>query len=214
MATEKKLNLEEQTVKDFTEATFSRAPVPGGGGVAAVVGSLGTALGGMVCNLTTGKKKYAQYEEDICRLLSQLEDLTAQLLALAEEDAENFAPLSALYALPTETEEQKQEKHREMQAALRVAVSAPISMMKLSYQALTLLEELLEKGSKLVLSDVGCGALCLKSALEMGWLNVKINLSSMEDEAYKTALQEELLPLLSDGEGKADRIYRMVEKEL
>lgn len=208
------MNLQDLTVPQFVEESFSKAPVPGGGGVAAVVGALGTALGGMVCNLTTGKKKYAQYKEDIQRLLKQLDTLTKEILSLAEQDAENFAPLAACYSLPAETESQKKEKHDRIQAALLVAISAPIQLVKLSFQALQCLEELVQKGSVMVLSDVGCGALCLKAALQMGWLNVKINLSSIEDDAYCSSVQSELLPLLADGEALADRIYQEVEKRL
>lgn len=208
------MNLQDLTVPQFVDESFSKAPVPGGGGVAAVVGSLGAALGGMVCNLTTGKKKYAQYEEDIQRLLNQLDDLTKEILSLAEQDAENFAPLAACYSLPAETESQKEKKHDRIQAALLVAISAPIQLVKLSFQALQCLEELVQKGSVMVLSDVGCGALCLKAALQMGWLNVKINLSSVEDDGYCSSVQAELLPLLADGEALADRIYQEVEKRL
>ncbi len=208
------MNLQKLTVSQFVDESFSKAPVPGGGGVAAVVGALGAALGGMVCNLTTGKKKYAQYEEDIQRLLNQLDALTKEILSLAEQDAENFAPLAACYSLPAETESQKKEKHDRIQSALLVAISAPIQLVKLSFQALQCLEELVQKGSVMVLSDVGCGALCLKAALQMGWLNVKINLSSMEDDGYCSSVQAELLPLLANGEALADRIYQEVEKRL
>ncbi len=208
------MNLQKLTVSQFVDESFSKAPVPGGGGIAAVVGALGAALGGMVCNLTTGKKKYAQYEEDIQRLLNQLDALTKEILSLAEQDAENFAPLAACYSLPAETESQKKEKHDRIQSALLVAISAPIQLVKLSFQALQCLEELVQKGSVMVLSDVGCGALCLKAALQMGWLNVKINLSSMEDDGYCSSVQAELLPLLANGEALADRIYQEVEKRL
>ncbi len=208
------MNLQDLTVPQFVDESFSKAPVPGGGGVAAVVGALGAALGGMVCNLTTGKKKYAKYEEDIQRLLNQLDTLTKDILSLAEQDAENFAPLAACYSLPAETESQKKEKHDRIQAALLVAISAPIQLVKLSYETLLCLEELVQKGSVMVLSDVGCGALCLKAALQMGWLNVKINLSSIEDTAYCTSVRAELLPLLQKGEALADHIYQDVEEKV
>ncbi len=208
------MNLQDLTVPQFVDESFSKAPVPGGGGVAAVVGSLGAALGGMVCNLTTGKKKYARYEEDIQRLLKQLDSLTKDILSLAQQDAENFAPLAACYSLPAKTESQKKEKHDRIQNALLVAISAPIELVKLSYQALHCLEELVQKGSVMVLSDVGCGALCLKAALQMGWLNVKINLTAIENKDYCHTVEAELLPLLSEGEALADRIYQEVEKRL
>ena len=83
----------------FTEALASNAPVPGGGGAAALAGALGTALGSMVANFTTGKKKYAAYEADIQAALQSMAQIQSRLLALVDADAEAFAPLSAAYAI-------------------------------------------------------------------------------------------------------------------
>ena len=174
----------EVTCTKFVDETFSKAPVPGGGGVASLVGALGVALGGMVCNLTTGKKKYAQYEEDIQRIMKEAEGLKQTMMGMIDQDAENFLPLSKAYGLPTSTEEEKQYKEETMQAALKVAIQVPVDIVKVSYQAIKLHQELADKGSKLAISDVGCGVLCLKGAMMSGWLNVVINLSSIHDEAY------------------------------
>lgn len=203
------MDLNTTSVSQFAEDTFSKAPVPGGGGVAAVVGSLGAGLGGMVCNLTAGKKKYAEFEEDIQRILPLLKALMENLRHLAEQDADNFAPLAACYALPAGP-----EKDEKMQAALKVAIQAPIDIMKQSYEAILLIDELKEKSSSLVLSDVGCGVLCLSAALQMGWLNVKINLNSITDEAYCEALKKDLFPLLEKGPKLAANVYAFVEENL
>lgn len=202
------------TLQKFVDETFSKAPIPGGGGVAAVVGSIGAALGGMTCNLTTGKKKYAQYEEDIQRLLAELDHLTQDILRQADKDAQNFAPLAACYSMPNSTEEEKALKNEKMQACLLVSISAPIEIVKLCYRGIEIMEELLEKGSRMLLSDVGCGVLCLKSGLQCGWLNVLINLSSIKDDAYVDSVREELLPLVTKGEELADRIYHSVAEQL
>lgn len=198
----------------FVEETYSKAPVPGGGGVAALVGSIGTALSGMVCNLTTGKKKYAEYEEDIQRILADARALQTELLKLIDKDAENFYPLSQCYGLPAETEAEKAEKEEKMQACLKVAISAPIEIVRISFKALKLHEELVTKGSKLAVSDVGCGAVCLKAALQSGWLNVMINLKSIKDEAFVKDVEAELLPLVEDGSALADEIYENVKQQL
>ena len=179
----------EVTCTKFVDETFSKAPVPGGGGVASLVGALGVALGGMVCNLTTGKKKYAQYEEDIQRIMKEAEGLKQTMMGMIDQDAENFLPLSKAYGLPTSTEEEKQYKEETMQAALK---------------------ELADKGSKLAISDVGCGVLCLKGAMMSGWLNVVINLSSIHDEAYVSQIKDELLPMLEEGQKICDEVYEKV----
>lgn len=198
----------------FVDETFSKAPVPGGGGVAALVGSIGAALAGMVCNLTTGKKKYAMYEDDIQRIVKEAETLKSELLSQIDKDAENFLPLSKCYGLPAETEEEKRIKEEKMEAALKVAIGAPIDIVRISYKAIKLHEELATKGSKLAVSDVGCGVLCLKSAMQMGWLNVLINLKSIKDAAFVASVTSELVPMIEDGEKLADSIYQEVKEQL
>lgn len=207
-------NIPQWSCEKFLDETFSKAPVPGGGGVAALVGSIGIALAGMVGNLTTGKKKYAEYQADIERILTDARALQDELLSLIDKDAENFYPLSQCYGLPAETDEEKAIKEEKMQAALKVAITAPIEIVKLSYKAIKLHEELMTKGSKLAVSDVGCGVVCLKAALQSGWLNVMINLKSISDEAYVKSITDELLPLVIDGEKLADNIYENVKSQL
>lgn len=194
----------------FVDETFSNAPVPGGGGVASLVGALGAALGGMVCNLTTGKKKYAQYEGDIQRIMKEAEELKESMLGMIDQDAQNFLPLSKAYGLPTSTDEEKKYKEETMQAALKVAIQVPIDIIKVSYRAIKLQEELVNKGSKLAISDVGCGVLCLKGAMMSGWLNVVINLKSISDEAYVAQLKDELMPMLDEGQKICDKVYQEV----
>ncbi len=207
-------NIPTWSCEKFVDETFSKAPVPGGGGVAALVGSIGVALAGMVCNLTTGKKKYAMYEDDIQRIIKEAEKLKSDLLSLIDKDAENFYPLSQCYGLPANTDEEKMIKEEKMQAALKVAITAPIEIVKISYRAIKLHEELAIKGSKLAVSDVGCGVLCLKSAMESGWLNVMINLKSIHDEEFIDSVEADLLPLIDAGEKLADDIYEDVKKQL
>lgn len=207
-------NIPQWSCEKFVNETYSKAPVPGGGGVAALVGSIGTALAGMVCNLTTGKKKYAEYEDDIQRILLEAQELQDALLALIDRDAENFYPLSQCYGLPAETDEEKEIKHEKMQACLKVAISAPIEIVKITYQAIKLHDELVTKGSKLAVSDVGCGVVCLKAALQSGWLNVMINLKSIDDAQFVSKVEAELLPLVADGEALADKIYNDVKTQL
>ena len=207
-------NIPQWSCEKFADETFSSAPVPGGGGVAALVGSIGAALAGMVCNLTTGKKKYAQYEADIQRITGEARALMNELMGQIDRDAENFYPLSRCYGLPATTEEEKAVKEEKMQAALKVAITAPIDIVRLAYKAIALHKELAEKGSKLAVSDVGCGVLCLKAAMQCGWLNVMINLKSIHDPAFVSAVEAELKPMLAEGEAMADAIYADVAAQL
>ena len=194
----------------FVDGTFSKAPVPGGGSVASLVAALGTALGGMVCNLTIGKKKFAQYEDDLQRIRSEAERLKDTLMAMIDQDTQNFLPLSQAYGLPSATEEEKAFKEKTMQAALKVAITVPLDIVRLSYQAIRLQDELVEKSSKLAISDVGCGVACLRAALTSGWLNVVINLNSITDADYVAAVKAELLPLVEEGCTLCDKVYDRV----
>ena len=139
-----------------------------------------------------------------------MEELTAQI----DRDAENFYPLSQCYSLPSNTEEEKAKKEKKMQAALKVAVSAPVEIIRLSYAAIELHGELVDKGSKLAVSDVGCGVLCLKNAMQCAWLNVMINLKSIHDSEYIRSIEAQVKPLLQKGEAMADAIYKNVEEKL
>ncbi len=198
----------------FVDATFSKEPVPGGGGVSAIVGALGVALGGMVCNLTTGKKKYAEYEEDIQRIMKDAEVLKNKLMDMIDQDAENFLPLSKAYGLPRETEEEKAHKAQVMEECLKVACSVPIDIVKTAFEAIKLHEELAVKGSKLALSDVGVGVALLRSAILGGWLNVLININSIKDEQYVADVRKELVPMIEEGTKLCDKLYDDVAKNL
>jgi formiminotetrahydrofolate cyclodeaminase len=198
----------------FVDETFSKAPVPGGGGVSALVGALGVALGGMVCNLTTGKKAYAQYEEDIQRIMKEADALKVNMMDMIDQDAENFLPLSKAYGLPKETEEQKKFKEETLEAALKVACGVPVDIVRVSFDAIKLHEELAEKGSKLALSDVGVGVQLLRSALIGGWLNVVININMIKDQDYVANIRKELVPLVENGVKICDNVYEKVLKTL
>lgn len=161
----------------FTAALASAAPVPGGGGAAAMTGALGAALCAMVCSLTLGKKKDEAAAREIRSVLDRSEDLRARLLALVEEDAEAFAPLARAYGIPREDP----ERPRRLEEATRLACRAPEEMMRLCCQAIELLEVMETRGSPMLLSDVGCGALCCAAALECAGMNVFVNTRTLRD---------------------------------
>ena len=181
----------QKSCVDFIEVLASKAAVPGGGGAAALAGAIGMALGSMVCNLTTGKKKYAQYEEAIQEILEKAAKLEEELLSMIDKDAEGFFPLSKAYGLPTTTEEEKQYKAETMEKCLKVACEVPMNIVRLCYDSIKLHEELVDKGSKLAISDVGCGVQCLRAAILSGQLNVIINVNSMKDREYAEKIEKE-----------------------
>lgn len=208
------MNISDKSCVEFVEVLASKSAVPGGGGAAALVGAIGMALGSMVCNLTIGKKKYAQYEENIKLILEQAGNLEKDLLSMIDEDAKCFLPLSKAYGLPTNTDEEKQIKSETMEKALKVACEVPINIVKVCYRAIKLHEDLVDKGSKLAISDVGVGVQCLRAAILSGQLNVIININSIKDEEYVEKVREEVNRLVEDGVKICDEVYSKVELAL
>lgn len=204
----------DKSCNEFLEVLSSAAPVPGGGGASALVGAMGVALGSMVANLTVGKKKYADVQEDISRILEKTEGLRKELALLVEKDAEVFEPLSKAYGLPGDTEEEKKYREETLESALKVASSAPYLIMEKAYEAMELHEELAKKGTRIAISDVGVGVLFCKSALLGASLNVYINTKLMKDRAYAEELNAKVESLLTKGTRKADSIYQDVEASL
>jgi formiminotetrahydrofolate cyclodeaminase len=203
-------SLLNQSCRDFAEVLSSAAPVPGGGGAAAVVGALGMALGSMVGNLTLGKKKYDAVQDDIKRILENAEKIRLDLLTLADKDAEVFRPLSEAYGLPRDTEEERMKRDAVMENALKQASGVPLNIMEKVMEAINLHEELADKGTRIAISDVGVGALFCKAALAGAALNVSINTKLMKDRACAEALNLRVEEMLKTGMDRAENIYREV----
>lgn len=208
------MDFTEKSCRVFSELLASKAPVPGGGGVSALVGALGAALGNMVGALTVGKKKYAEVEGEIRSLMEQAEVLRQELLALVQEDAEVFAPLAAAYGMPKETEGEKAEKQRVLEAALQNACSVPLQIMEKCCRVIDLQRDFAEKGSALAVSDAGVGVIFAKAALQGASLNVFINTSSMQDRTRAEKLNAEAEKMLMEYTVAADEVYASVYSRL
>lgn len=208
------MKLANKSCIEFVDELSSKAAIPGGGGASALAGSIGIALGSMVCNLTIGKKKYAEYEEDVKDILNKAKNLEKELLDMIDEDAECFLPLSKAYSLPSSTEEEKKIKEEIMQEALKSACKVPIKIVKASFEAIKLHENLLDKGSKLAISDIGVGVQCLRAAILSAQLNVLININYIKDKAYIDKVKNEVDKLVDDGVKICDQVYKKVELSL
>lgn len=199
---------------EFINSLASKDPVPGGGGASALVGSIGVALGSMVGNLTTGKKKYIDVEEDIQLLLKKSKQLSQNLNIMVEKDAVAFEPLAKAYGLPATTEEERIYKDKVLQKALVQAAEVPLAIAEYCLEGIHLMDQYAQKGSKLVLSDAGVGVIFCKAALQGAKLNVLINLKLMKDEELKANLSRRLKLIEIEGIELADQVYRYVEEQL
>ncbi len=179
-------------VYKFTEALMSKAPTPGGGGTAALIGSLAASLAAMATNLTIGKKKFLPYEQDHLYIIAETNTLRLRLLELMDEDAAAFEPLSRVYALDKSTPGYAEQLER----ATLNACKAPFEMMECCCHLLTILEDLRRKCSVLLLSDVGCAALAARCALESASMNVFVNTRMLPACAEAEALSMEAQAML------------------
>jgi len=204
------MSMLNETCKDFNKVLASKAPVPGGGGAAAMGGAIGMALSNMVGNLTIGKKKYADVEDEVKELVAKGEKVIAALEALVDKDAEVFEPLSKAYGMPKETEEEKKLKAETMEACGKTACSVPMDIMRQAYEGIKIHQRMGEIGTMIAISDVACGVVFLKAALISGSLNVIININGIKDEEFNKAAKAEMDQLLADGTKIADETLALV----
>ncbi len=200
--------MENLSLKEFAAALSGKEAVPGGGGASACTGSYGCALGLMACALTHGKKKYACYEEDLYRIEGELTSCRDTLLNCINEDAKGFLPLSKAYGLPKDTPEKAAEKERILENALYQASLTPMKILKESARAMVLLDELLTKCSKLIVSDVVTGAALLVASAEGGFINVGANTGLMRNVETAAKLNEEAKQLLEQTRTLQERIRK------
>jgi len=196
-----------ETCRNFVSVLASDAPAPGGGGAAALVGAIGTALGNMVGSLTVGKKKYADVEAEIIELKKKCDALQTELLNQVEADEVNFLPLAKAYGIP------KDDPNRDkiMEEATVIACSTPMKIMELCCEAIDCIAIFAAKGSRLAVSDAGCGAVCCKAALQAASLNVFINTKSLKNRDTAEELNRQTNLMLNKYCQLADEIFDEVK---
>ncbi|MBQ2244313.1 MAG: cyclodeaminase/cyclohydrolase family protein [Oscillospiraceae bacterium] len=196
-----------ETCRKFVEVLASDAPAPGGGGAAALVGAIGTALGNMVGSLTVGKKKYADVEAEIIELKAKCDALQKELLDQVEADEVNFLPLAKAYGIPKDDP----DRDRVMEEATIIACSTPIKIMELCCQAIDYIKVFAEKGSRLAVSDAGCGAVICKAALQAASLNVFINTKTLKNRDVAEDMNRHANVMLNTYGQLADEIFVSVK---
>lgn len=204
----------DKTVAQFLDELASKAPVPGGGSGAALAGALGAALASMVGNLTAGKSRYADVQDEIENLLAQTEALRARLTDLIEEDIAAYYKLSSAYKMPRDTDEQKATRSAAIQSALREATQPPMAIAEACVEVLRLSKPLAEIGNVNAVSDAGVAALLAEAALRSAALNILINLGSIKDEEFVNWGSKNLNRLLDGTAALKEEIYELVVSKL
>ena len=201
------MDMTQESCRKFVEVLASDAPAPGGGGAAALVGAIGTALGNMVGSLTVGKKKYADVQDEILALKARCDELQTQLLNQVEADEVNFLPLAKAYGIP------KDDPNRDkiLEEATITACAVPMHIMELCCEAIDYIKVFADKGSRLAVSDAGCGAVCCKAALQAASLNVFINTKSLKNREVAEEMNRKANLMLNKYCQIADDIFNEVK---
>jgi len=206
--------LTDKPVFQFLDELASSAPAPGGGSVAALGGALGAALVSMVCNLTVGKKKYTDVEEDIKGILERSEGLRHRLVDLLQADVEAYTAVSQAMKMPRATDEEKAVRQEAMQEALKKATEVPLQVAEACVQVIALCQPAAEKGNKNAVSDAGVAILMAEAGLRSAALNVLINLGWIEDQSFTAEKQRQLDDLLAGKPTVRDQVYDYVVEKL
>jgi formiminotetrahydrofolate cyclodeaminase len=164
----------------------------------------------MVCRLTLGKKKYADVQDEIAETMKRADELKSALYGLIQEDADAFDAVMAARKLPKDTDSQKQTRLEAMQKATIVAAEVPLQVMRTSLDVMAVARVAAEKGNVNSISDAGCAALNARSAVLGAYLNVKINLSGIDDEVARSRIESDAEKVREDAERAAQSIYELV----
>jgi formiminotetrahydrofolate cyclodeaminase len=204
------ISIHKNTLADFIYELASKNPIPGGGGASALIGVVGVSLCSMVANLTSGNKKYVEYQSDIDAVLPNISTSIPVLLELVEKDAEVFEPLSMAYRLP------KEEPNRDeiLENALVSACAVPMKIIKEISKVVDIIERLSIKGSKLAISDIGVAASACRCALEGAIMNIYINTKLMKRQDFAKQVNAEAEAMLNDAVYRCNDVYKKITNEI
>ncbi len=208
------MKLAELKTAEFVDLLASDAPAPGGGSAAALEGALGAALTAMVCGLTVGKKKYAEFQELAESAQAKATDLKARFVDVMDRDTEAFNVVSAAFGMPKETDEEKAARSAAIQKGLEGCTKTPFEMMELAVETLELTASILGKSNDSAASDLGVSALSLRAAIQGAWLNVLINIGSLKNKELAEDYRAKGETLLAKALPLADQIYDTVVKSM
>jgi glutamate formiminotransferase/formiminotetrahydrofolate cyclodeaminase len=211
---QKQSRLVNMTVRGFVNETASDSAAPGGGSISALAGALGAALGTMVANLSAIKKGWEDRVGEFSPWAEQGQTLKDKLIALVDEDTRAFDAIMSAFGLPKDTPEQIAERKQAIQDASKYATEVPYRTMQTAYDCLPLLKQMAEHGNPNSLTDVGVGALCIKTAVRGAWLNVLINAQGLSDKEWAANIVAEARALLAKNHATCDEIILSIEAKL
>jgi len=206
--------IKDSAIEPFLDALASQSATPGGGSAAAIIGAMGAALVSMVCNLTIGKKKYADVEDEMTNVLNEAERLRRTLTDMIQDDVQAFDAVMGAYGMAKETDAEKAARGEAIQVALKQATVVPLACCKVAREVIDLAGVAAEKGNLNVISDAGVGVLAAYAALRSAALNVYINAKMIADKGFAEASLKELEGLLAGAEDATEKAYSIVKGKL
>ena len=204
----------EQPLRHFLDKLASKSPEPGGGSVAALTGALGAALVSMVANLTLGKEKYKDVQQQIESLLSDSEKVRAEMQDLIQKDTEAYGALSEVYKMPKATDEEKAARSAKMQEALKKACQVPLEIGIQSLEVAKLALRAAEIGNVAAVSDAGVAVLLAQACAQSSALNVKINVNSIKDAGYNTSTWNRMQDILREVAALEKSVMELTYKKM
>ena len=198
--------LRDKTVKEFIYETSSESPAPGGGSIAALSAASSAALIEMVANLTIGKKGYEDVREEMENVRAKASSYKEKFINYIDEDSDSFNKIMAAFKMPKDTEKEKEERKKEIQAAYKEAAEVPLNVGKNAFQLLELAEKIITRGNHNAVTDGAVAAMSARTAVYSAFYNVKINLGSIKDEEFVKHAKEEINLI----ESKLDNIERSI----
>lgn len=214
LSDEKQSRLVNMTVRGFADETASDSAAPGGGSISALAGVLGAALGTMVANLSAAKRGWEDRVQEFSPWAEQGQTLKDKLIALVDEDTRAFDAIMDAFGLPKDTPEQFAARKQAIEDASKYATEVPFRTMQTSFECIPLLKRMAEHGNPNSLSDVGVGALCIKTAVRGAWLNVLINAQGLSDKTWAENIVAEARALLAKNHAACDEIILKIEAQI
>ncbi len=206
--------LVKMSLRNFAYKIASESVAPGGGSVSAYAGAMGAALGTMVANLSSHKRGWDERWEHFSIVAERGQALVDKLLFLVDEDTHAFNRIIDAVRLPKGSTEEKAARKEAMQEATKYAIEVPLEVMRTVLEAIPLVEQMIEEGNPASASDGGVGILCLRAAALGAWMNVRINMPGVEDDAFRSKVLEEGNAIIAEVEAAEQRMRAKLESLL
>ncbi len=207
---EKQDKLVNLSLQEFANETASESPAPGGGSIAAYMGSLGISLATMVANLSAHKKGWDQRWKEFSDWAEKGQKIRDELLYLVDEDTNAFNKIMEAFSLPKSSEQEVKTRSEAIQNATKYATEVPLKTMILAYSSFPIIKAMAEIGNPNSISDAGVGALCARSAVIGAYMNVRINAAELKDEAFKKEILAKAEKIKNDAIKEEEAILKIV----